>query len=134
KDRRQTGDQFAVLCGRHTIPRVTNIPSYRNLKNPHIMRLIEAGVVYWKPENRQRFALVFDKPPGKKLLQSADAVPYKFAEDRVISALIQPVVTALADFRNADLVHGGINPENIFVTGAQGAESVILGECLSSAP
>lgn len=134
KDRRQTGDQFAILCGRQTVPRVTNIPSYRNLRSPYIMRLIDAGVVFWKPEARQRFALVFDKPPGKKLLQSAEAQPYKISEDRIVPALIQPAVEALAQFRNAEIVHGGINPENIFVTGSPGAESIILGECLSSAP
>lgn len=134
KDRRQQGDQFALLCGRHTVPRVTSIASYKNLKSPHILRLIEAGVVNWKHENRQRFVFVFDKPNGQKILASPEAVPYRFAEDRIISALIQPIVTALAEFRNADIVHGGINPENIFVTGSAGAESAVLGECLTSAP
>lgn len=134
KDRRQTGDQFAILCGRQTVPRVTIVPSYRNLRSPHIMRLIDAGVVFWKPEARQRFAMVFDKPPGKKLLQSADAQPYRISEDRIVSALIQPAIAALAEFRNSEIVHGGINPENIFITGSTGAESIIIGECLSSAP
>lgn len=134
KDRRQPGDQFALLCGRHTVPRVTSIASYKNLKSPNIMRLIEAGVVNWKHENRQRFVFVFDKPNGQKLLDSPEAVPYRFSEDRIIPALIQPIVTVLAEFRNADIVHGGINPENIFVTGSAGAESAVLGECLTSAP
>src|SRR4051812_37563667 len=34
KDRRQTGEQFALICDREAVPRVTHIGSYRALKNP----------------------------------------------------------------------------------------------------
>ena len=134
KDRRLPGEQFVVLCDRGTVPRVTLIGSYRSLKNPHILKLIDAGVVNWTPENRQRFALIFDKPGGKKILESADAIPRMISGDRLIPAVIQPVVSVLANLRNIDIVHGAINLENMFMVGAAGAETTLLGECLSSAP
>lgn len=134
KDRRTVGDQFAMLCGRSIVPRVTNIGSYKNLKSPNIIKLIEAGIVEWTPEGRQRFAFVFEKPPPKKLMQALDAKPHHFSEDRILSALIQPVLGVLADLRNIDLVHGAINPMNIYLSGAEGAETAMLGECITSAP
>ncbi len=134
KDKRQPGEHFAMLCGRHTVPRVTSIASYKNIKSPNIMRLLDSSIVFWPPENRQRFTLVFEKPNGRKLMGPNDAKPYRFSEDRVIHTLIQPIVYLLAELRNADIVHGAINPENLYVTGAPGSEVVMLGECISCAP
>jgi hypothetical protein len=134
KDRRQVGDQIALLCGRATIPRITNIGSYKNLKDTAILRLIDAGIVEWTPEGRQRFAFIFDKPPHRKLMDTIEAKPHRFTEDRVIASLVQPVLQTLQNLRNIELVHGAINPMNIYLTGAEGAESAMLGECLTSAP
>jgi hypothetical protein len=134
RDRRQAGEQFVLLCDRESVPRVTHIGSYKALKNPHILNLIDAGIVNWPAEGRQKFAFVFDKPVGKKILDSAEAQPYRVAEDRMIPAVIEPIVRLLAEFRNVELTHRAINAENIYMTGAEGLEHVILGECLSTAP
>lgn len=135
RDRRQTGEQFALLCGREAVPRVTHIGSYKALnKNQNIMNLIEAGIVNWPLEGRQKFAFVFEKPLGKRLLDSPEAQPYRVAEDNIIPVLIAPLVRLLAEFRNVELAHRAINAENIYMTGTTGVERVILGECLSTAP
>ena len=134
RDRRQTGEQFALLCDREAVPRVTHIGSYKALKNPNILNLIDAGIVNWPSEGRQKFAFVFEKPFGKKILDSAEAQPYQVAEDKMISTVIEPVVRLLAEFRNVELVHRCINAENIYMTGAEGLERIVLGECLSTAP
>lgn len=134
KDRRHPGDQIAIVCPRENIPRVTSLGSYRNLKNPHLVRLVESGVVDWKTDGRQRFVLVFDKPAGKRMQTSWDTQPYHFSEDRIVAAFIQPMLSVLTDLKNADMVHGAINTQNIYIGGGQGTETVMLGECLSSAP
>ncbi len=133
KDRRQTGGQFVLICGRSTVPRVTTIGSYKSLKSLNVMKLIDAGIVNWTPEKRQRFAFVFEKPAGKKILDSAGAEPYRISEDKLAQTVIGPALRALADFRDIGLVHGAINAENIYLTGEGGIETIILGECLSSA-
>ncbi|TAL30532.1 MAG: hypothetical protein EPN97_11990, partial [Alphaproteobacteria bacterium] len=132
EDRRQTGGQLALLCRNSRVPRVTAIGSYKNIRNPHLLRLVEAGIVDWKPEGRQRLCLVFDMPTGKKLLPSRDAKPLHITEDRIVEALIIPVLSVLTDLRHVSLVHGGITLENMFLTGAEKAESVVVGECLST--
>jgi len=127
-------EHFALICGCATVPRVTTIGSYKGLKSPHILRLIEAGVIDWRPENCQKFALIYEKPVGKKMIESADAIPHKVSEDHLIPMIIAPAVNALSDFRNIDFIHGAINAENIYMSGMQGTERIILGDCLSSAP
>jgi len=45
------------------------------------MTLIDAGIVKLARRRRQKFAFVFEKPIGRKLLDTPDGVPYKIAED-----------------------------------------------------
>ena len=128
------GEYFALICGSATVPRVTSIGSYKGLKSPHILKLIDAGIIDWMPEKRQKFALIYEKPVGKKMMASADALPHKISEDNLIPMMIAPAVEALSDFRNIDFIHGAINAENIYLSGTHGTERIILGDCLSSAP
>lgn len=134
KDRRLSKEAYALLCGRSSVPRITMIGSYKNIKNPHIVRLIDAGIVNWTPENRQRFAFVFERPVGKKVLETPDSKPFKISEDRLISAAIQPMISLLSDFKNVDMIHGAVNAENLFMMGSEGGETLMVGECLSCAP
>lgn len=135
RDRRQSAEQFVLLCDRDCIPRVTHIGSFKSLnKSQHIMNLIEAGIVNWPQEGRQKFGFVFEKPVGRKLLDTPDGVPYKISEDHIVPVLVAPLIRLLAEFRNLELAHRSINLENIYISGAAGLERVILGECLSNAP
>lgn len=134
KDRRLQSEQFVILCGRSAVPRVGMISAYKGLKSKNILKLVDAGIIQWTPEGRQRLGLIFDKPPGKKMLSSPEEQPLRIHEDRLVQTLIQPVVSTLQEMKNADLTHGAIHPGNIFLSGAEGLETVVLGECLSSAP
>jgi hypothetical protein len=134
KDRRLTGTQFALICDRSLEPRITSIASYKNLRNPYAIKLIEAGIVHWPAEDRQMLVLVFDLPPGRKLMNPEDAAPMRIADDRIISGIVRPILYVLSDLSKLEMVHGAIVPENIFISGTHGVEEAVLGECLSSAP
>ncbi len=135
KDTRQTAtEQFALLCDWRAMPRVMHIGSYKSVKSPNLMALYDAGIVNWPLEGRQKFGFIFEKPMGKKLIGSPDGPPYRIAEDKIIPLLVEPLLRLLVEFRNVELVHRAINMENIYMTGAEGSERVILGECLSTAP
>ncbi|MBI3441791.1 MAG: protein kinase family protein [Proteobacteria bacterium] len=133
KDRRAAGEQFTLLCGRSSLPRVMLVGSYKNLRNPHILQLVDAGIINWTPENQQRFALIFEKPSGKKVLGSPEAQPLMLPEDRLVQALIQPAVSVLSNLQSMGSAHGAIRLENLFLVGHDGLETIMLGECLSSA-
>lgn len=134
-DNRAPGNaHVALMCRNSRVPRVTCIGAYKNVKNANMLKLRDAGVVYWPLEKRQRLALVFDMPTGRRMLDPHAPAPVSLREDQIISTLIMPVVSALMELRAAGMVHGAICLENMFLTGVEGAETVILGECLSSAP
>lgn len=133
KDRRSGGEQFALLCRNSRVPRVTNIASYKAIRSPHLLKLVEAGIIDWKPEGRQKLALVFEAPGGRKMMETPEARPLRLHEERLVPALIMPILSVLQEFRRADMMHGAISLDNMFMTGSAGAESVVLGECLSTA-
>lgn len=132
-DTRDAGKQMALLCGRSRGPRITAIGTYRNVKSPHLLKLRAAGVVNWKAESRELFGLVFDMPPQKRLIQPGAQKSLRISQDRIIPAMIEPALSVLAELHAADIVYGAFTPDNIFFAGADGAEVVILGECLTSA-
>jgi hypothetical protein len=127
------GDQIALLCRSSRVPRITSIGSYKAIRNTSVQKLHDAGIVYWPAEKRQRLALVFDKPQGSKLLEAPDGKPMTMNEDRIISALVMPVVSALMEFDNAGIVHGALSLDNLYLPGPQGTDTVLIGECLSTA-
>lgn len=132
---RRTGQTLLVqLAPARLTPRITNIGSYKNLKNTQIQKLHENGIIYWTPDDRQYFAFALDMPPAKKLMADASQQPLRMTEDQVMSALIRPLLSVLADLHAVDMLHGAIVPENIYFSGADNNMVAILGECLTSAP
>ncbi len=125
---------IVLICGRSLLPRVSSIGSYRNINNKNILKLFSAGIIDWPLENRQRFALVFARPQGKKILVSADSEISNVSGDKLIPMVVEPALKVLENLKNIDLIHGAISLDNIFLTGSLGSDSVIIGECLSSAP
>lgn len=127
-------EYITMLCRRSYLPRVSSIGSYRNLKNPNILKLMAAGVVNWTPTGRQRFALIFQKPTGRKIVNDSNSHPKPVSSDILMNMVIKPIINILHDLDSIDLVHGSIRLDNIFVTSSEGSENFTLGECLSSAP
>lgn len=133
RDSHDPNPQLALLCGRSRGPQITAIGSYKSIKTPHLLKLRAAGVVDWKAEGRQLFALVFDMPPQKRLMQPGAQKSLRITDDRIIPALIEPALSVLSELHAVEMVHGALSPDNIFMAGADGAEVAILGECLTSA-
>ena len=134
KDTRASGEKIAFICSRSTSARITALATYRNIKTPSLLRLVDAGVVFWPSENRQHFAMVFEKPPARRTMNVQDQQPAIFNDERLITAFIQPIVAALVDLEKVNIIHGAVSLDNIFLTGEAGVENAILGECITSAP
>ncbi len=134
RDIREGRPLIAMTAGRSRGPRTTAVGSYQNIKNPHLLKLVASGIIEWPGDGKQVYTFVFDLPPARRLMTPGTARTLRIHDDRIIPALIQPLVSVLAELRAVDLVHGGITAENIFIAGAEGAELAILGEGLTSAP
>lgn len=128
------GSYFALICPKGLIPRARLGPSYANIINTSLVKLIGSGKVFWPPDNAERYCFVYENNLGQPLLKTTDQVGRGMKSDLIMHAVIRPIVGVLHDLRDKDIAHGCIRPSNIFDGGKKQVERVILGDCLSLPP
>ena len=134
---RASGDSsevfFALVCDLEFVPRADMAGKYVSILSPGLVTLVASGVCYWPPADGERYVFVYRNTLGKPLMKSLKQGGLGWTQDKAMKFFIKPMVNTLLDLRDADLVHGNINPMNIFtVTGDD--ERLILGDCLASPP
>lgn len=126
-------EPFAVICSGTVLPRSDVASTIANLDTNTVMRLLDWGVVDWTPDKCRRYALVFEKPGGRRLLNAISDVVEPMPEDVLTRAVLTPVVHALREMSGRGVTHGGIRPTNMFYRDLTAA-NIVLGECVSSSP
>ncbi|MCK6417366.1 MAG: hypothetical protein L6Q57_00280 [Alphaproteobacteria bacterium] len=126
---------FALVCERRLVPRDIAANVYSSVLNPSLIPLHGKNVIFWPPENGQRFVLVYKGSLGNPILKRGDKEALGWRQEKVMQSVLRPLVGVLQDFRDRDFVHGCINPFNIFDGNQKGnLERVLLGDCLSVPP
>ncbi len=121
---------IALVGGRDSFFRTTVADRYKSIVSPHLVRLMEWGVIDWH-DGRQRVALVMQKPQESSLQDIQKSRRKAFSENDALTHILPPLIKALRELADHQLVHGAIRPANIYL-GSNGA--VTLGECLSAPP
>lgn len=125
---------YALICESHFVPRSAIAEKFSNMLSTGIVRLASYGVVFWPPADGERYVFVYENTMGKSLMKSLKEGGLDWKADKAMSAFIKPMISTLLDLRDADLVHGCINPMNIYDGNNPTVEKVVLGECLSAPP
>jgi hypothetical protein len=131
---RLAGDNFALVCERHLIPRARAASVFSTFINPSLLKLVHFGVTDWPPSKSRHYAFVYEKPQGKPLIRRSERQALGIKHDLVLEHIVKPMVGLLKDFRNKDFVHGNIRADNIFRFGESSIETIILGDCLALPP
>ena len=134
KDQNRT-PLIALVCERHLVPRRKAIELYNKIINPNLAKLVSHGVVFWPPEDKQRYVFIYLDNLGKPILLPGGKQALGWKQDDVMSAIVKPMVSILQDFRDKEFVHGNIRPSNMF-SGSEGDKvaKVLLGDCLAAPP
>ena len=124
---------YALVCDPLYTPRSSKAPSYVTLSNPYLQRLVATSPIYWPLTDDERYIYIYQYTNASPLVpKSQRNVALGWKPEIVTNAIIRPLVSALTDLRNKDIVHGAIHPGNIYVTGnAKSIEHIMLGDCLS---
>jgi len=126
-------DPFALICSPGSMPRTDVIATLSNLDSGTIMRPLEWGVVDWPGERGRRFAIVFERPGGRRLMNSLSDTIEPMNEEALTRGVVQPMVSALKEMVGRGVTHGAIRPTNMFYRDV--ASSIfMLGECATSSP
>jgi hypothetical protein len=125
---------FAIVCENFLVPQTFLTSKFSQLANMNIVRIVAAGVVYWPPEQCQRYVFVYQDTLGKPILPTTQPQALGMKHERLMNAIIKPLVILMLELRDADLVHGGIRASNIYDGNAANYDNILLGEALSAPP
>lgn len=124
-------DPFVLICSAGSIPRTDVIATLSNLDSGTVMRPLEWGVVDWPGERGRCFAIVFERPGGRRLMNSFSDTMEPMGEEALTRGVVRPMVAALKEMSGRGVTHGSIRPTNMFFRDV--ASSVfMLGECATS--
>ncbi|HYH38440.1 MAG TPA: serine/threonine protein kinase [Azospirillum sp.] len=126
-------EPFAVICYGAVPPRADVVSTFANVDNPAIMKLFDWGVVDWPADKTRRYCMVFEKPAGRRLMNSLAEPIEPMPEEQLTRQVVQLVVSALKELSSRGVVHGAIRPTNLFYRDVASG-TLMLGEAVTAPP
>ncbi|QQG36967.1 MAG: hypothetical protein HYS17_04135 [Micavibrio aeruginosavorus] len=123
---------FAYICEPWLIPRMKTAQGIAAIANPQLARLINHGIVHWPLAHAERYVFIYENNLGQPLMKSVAGQGMGWKNEKALTSVIKPIVGVLADLRDADIVHGHINPMNLFDGNSRTVDKVILGDCVAA--
>ncbi|HSK39211.1 MAG TPA: serine/threonine protein kinase, partial [Arenibaculum sp.] len=84
-------------------------------------------------EGVRRFAVVYERPAGRRAMDKLDEQRDPMSEDQVTRLVLEPLAGALKELHGRAVVHGDVRPTNLFQR-EQASGILVLGECISTLP
>ncbi|MFM2128653.1 MAG: hypothetical protein RL477_199 [Pseudomonadota bacterium] len=123
---------FAMVCNPDVLPRAGVLEYLKGFPSRQLLRLLDHGVAFWPETLDHRHVLIYERPPGPRLVPLLSAPFDPLAELDIINHVIAPVVGVLDELAGIEITHGGVRPTNMFRARDPKA-SAMLGE-MASAP
>ena len=130
--RGRKADSYALICSGTVPPRADALSTMMTVENPGITRLLDFGLVGWNEGKSRQQALIFERPSGRRLLNTLTSVAEPMAEDQILRMVIPSMGAVLRELSGRSIAHGSIRPNNMFFR--EGGAGVVLGECASAPP
>ena len=119
---------FALVACTGLPARTDILPALRAIEHFRVMNLLAHGVAQWPPDGAERLIVIYERPAGR-LVTSLDTTSTPMREDEVTRQIVRPVAEALEELKRLRVVHGAINPTNLFRS-HQEDQPLMVGDCL----
>jgi len=116
---------LAMVCDPGSIQRHNMINRMLLLRHPNICSLVAAGTVELSQPAEERFVVFYERTKGQKLSVLLASANGKIPANIIISRIIAPITQAILTLQEMGIMHGSINPENIYYD-----NEAILGPCV----
>lgn len=123
---------YALVGETWLVPRIKTAEVIATFPNPNFVRIAGRGVGYWPPVKGERYIFVYENNLGQPLLRTTVGQGLGWKNEKALLTLIKPAASVLVDLRDRDIIHGRINPMNMFDGGARNIEKIILGDCVAT--
>lgn len=125
-----TNDYCALVCAPHLTPRSSKGAAYASACGGPMAFLVGSGVINI-PGTGERFTFIYRDSLGQRIVKDEKNMALGWKPERVLEKIAVPVITALKDLRDVDIVHGNIRPSNFYNGGKKEYDNILVGECLS---
>lgn len=122
-----TRQLFGLVCHPGVLPRQNLIQAFKMLESPYLLKLVASGWVPLSQPEQERFVIVYQRPPSRKLSDLLSAGTGITNEDFLNKNIIAPIAAAIDQLARAGITHGSLRPDNIYM-----GDMPILGDCLSA--
>ncbi|MFM2044652.1 MAG: hypothetical protein RLY86_3228 [Pseudomonadota bacterium] len=129
--RERKTDMYAVVLTGEVPARIETLPTYRGMEHPNLLRTVDWGAVEWTPEQRRRFTIVFERPGGRRLMDSLDDMRDPLPDDMLVRGFLPSMLSVLRDMNMRGITAGGMRPTNLFFRDTS-ASTIVLGDCVSA--
>ncbi|HEY8963561.1 MAG TPA: hypothetical protein VIN59_03760, partial [Alphaproteobacteria bacterium] len=123
---------IAYVCEPMFTPRNRQGPAYAGITNPSLLHLIGSGIGRIPETGVARFVFIYENVLGKAIADKNVGFCGGMKSEKVMDKIVVPLIGALKDLRDNDIVHGAIRPTNMFDGGKENYDYVMLGDCLST--
>jgi hypothetical protein len=106
-------DLIALICDPKLPSRFDLIGGVSRTEVPYFWSFQDWGVVDWPPEGRRCPVLIYERPGGDRVLASLDAEIEPMREEEIIEQFANPIYQVMREFRDRDIVHRAIRPNNL---------------------
>jgi hypothetical protein len=119
---------FAFICRSGQPERRDILQHLRAINHGAMLRLVEADLVHWPPDNARRMAIVLERPAGGRLRRDLTEKHPKMSEEDLTRRLIQPFFGLLSEFSGSVGFCGGIRPTNLFLPAGDSTGPFMVGD------
>lgn len=123
---------FALICSNQTSPRSSLLPYLKSIDNPHLMKLVEYGIVSYPVDNSRNMALIYETPVGGRVVDSSSNYALRNQPDKFKNTILG-LMSACEVLRGYGITHRAIRPDNIYYKNGN-REEIVLGDCIASFP
>lgn len=126
--------QIAIICDPKMIMRFSQINSYDSLVDTALFHLVDHGIVFWPPENAERYVLVYSCVCNEAIGSDYGVSKAQWRGSEVMASFVIPTVRALEEMHGRNFIHGAIRPSNVYFSTTKPEAPIVLGDCLSVQP
>ena len=105
----------------------------RSIEHKGLIRLLDAGIVTFTPDSRQRFIMIYERPHGRRLFNNLTGETEPMGDEEIMRSVIAPVASSISELSQRAVYHGAVRPTNIYA-GTAGKTGAILGDCAATLP
>ena len=122
---------FALICSKETTPRLSILPYLKTINAPHLLKLVEYGIVTQPNSTEAVMALIYQRPLGGRVMDDM-SMPFQ-NNAAAVQTLLLELLESFQELRPYGITHRAIRLNNLYYLD-ETKKTIVIGDCAASFP